>query len=40
MKKDAGGRELVPARYNARSVLGQEVAPDTAGPAAAWSSSD
>jgi hypothetical protein len=30
-KKDAGGRELVPARYNTRSVLGQEVAPDTAG---------
>jgi hypothetical protein len=30
-KKDAGGRETVPARYNTQSVLGQEVAPDTAG---------
>jgi hypothetical protein len=30
-KKDAGGRELVPARYNTQSVLGQEVAPDAEG---------
>ena len=30
-KKDAGGREVVPARYNTQSVLGQEVAPDTEG---------
>ena len=30
-KKDAGGREMVPARYNTESVLGQEVAPDTQG---------
>jgi hypothetical protein len=27
-KKDAGGRELLPAKYNAQTTLGEEVAPD------------
>ena len=26
-KKDAGGQETIPARYNAQTILGQEVAP-------------
>jgi hypothetical protein len=30
-KTDAGGRELIPARYNRQTTLGQEVAPDTVG---------
>src|SRR5207253_10852291 len=30
-KKDPGGTETVPARYNTQTVLGQEVAPDMRG---------
>jgi hypothetical protein len=30
-KKDTAGRELIPARYNAQTTLGQEVAPDMRG---------
>lgn len=30
-KKDAKGKELVPARYNEQTTLGQEVAPDLRG---------
>src|SRR5262249_8662142 len=30
-KKNAGGEETLPARYNVQSILGQEVAPDTLG---------
>lgn len=28
-KKDASGKELLPARYNSKSILGQEVAQDS-----------
>lgn len=31
VSKPAGGQETVPARYNAKTVLGREVAPDTQG---------
>jgi hypothetical protein len=30
-KKNAGGQELLPARYNQQTTLGVEVAPDTVG---------
>lgn len=30
-KKNATGQEVIPAKYNAKSILGQEVAPDTEG---------
>jgi hypothetical protein len=30
-KKGAQGQELIPARYNTNTVLGQEIAPDAAG---------
>jgi hypothetical protein len=31
VSKNAQGRELIPARYNTKSVLGQEIAPDVEG---------